>query len=109
MHQLPNVLGFSFGVVQMGLYALYRNATPRVPAKEVADDAKEAAISVDDSTFKVPGEHVVTIAKLSAAPPAVVELIKAQQPPEEAKVAKPAENGGTAAAPENIQRNADQV
>ena len=107
-HQLPNVLGFSFGVVQMGLYALYRNATPRVPAKEVADDAKEAAISVDDSTFKVPGEHVVTIAKLSAAPPAVVELIKAQQPPEEAKVAKPAENG-TAAAPANIQRNADQV
>ncbi|XP_066335489.1 bidirectional sugar transporter SWEET14-like [Miscanthus floridulus] len=105
---LPNVLGFSFGVVQMGLYALYRNATPRVPAKEVSDDAKEAAISVDDSTFKVPGEHVVTIAKLSAAPPAVVELIKAQQPPEEAKVAKPAENG-TAAAPANIQRNADQV
>ena len=56
MHQLPNVLGFTFGVIQMGLYKLYRNATPRVlPAN---DDAKEEAMSVDDSTFEVPGEHV---------------------------------------------------
>jgi solute carrier family 50 protein (sugar transporter) len=101
MYQLPNVLGFSFGVVQMGLYALYRNATPRMPAKEMADDdAKEATMSVDDSTLKVPGEHVVTIAKLTAAPAA------APQAPEEAKdKAKPAENG-TAASP---GRNADQV
>ncbi|CAO2149007.1 unnamed protein product [Urochloa humidicola] len=49
---LPNVLGFTFGVIQMGLYAIYRNATPRVPAKEVADD-------------KVP-EHVITVSKLGA-------------------------------------------
>ncbi|KAK3120448.1 hypothetical protein QOZ80_9AG0687780 [Eleusine coracana subsp. coracana] len=50
---LPNVIGFSFGVVQMGLYAFYRNATPRLPAKEVADD----------KDIKVP-EHVVTVEKL---------------------------------------------
>ncbi|CAN6372069.1 unnamed protein product [Urochloa humidicola] len=54
---LPNVLGFTFGVIQMGLYAIYRNATPRVPAKEVADD-KEGIV-------KAP-EHVVTIGKLAA-------------------------------------------
>ncbi|CAD6255658.1 unnamed protein product [Miscanthus lutarioriparius] len=115
---LPNVLGFTFGVIQMGLYALYRNATPRVlPANEVAnDDAKEEAMSVDDSTFEVPGEHVVTIAELTTAP-AVAELIKARDahladaalaplPPEEAK---PAESG-TAAAPANdVQLNAEQV
>ena len=56
--QLPNVLGFIFGVIQMGLYAIYRNATPRVPAKEVADDKEDVVV-------KVP-EHVVTIAKLGA-------------------------------------------
>ncbi|KAL6653902.1 hypothetical protein ACP70R_007367 [Stipagrostis hirtigluma subsp. patula] len=56
---LPNVLGFTFGVIQMGLYALYRNATPRLPAaKEVSDD--EASVT---DVIKVP-EHVVTIAKL---------------------------------------------
>jgi solute carrier family 50 (sugar transporter) len=48
------VIGFTFGVVQMGLYAFYRNATPRLPAKEAPDD-KEASV--------VP-EHVVTVAKL---------------------------------------------
>jgi solute carrier family 50 (sugar transporter) len=92
-HQLPNVIGFSFGVVQMGLYALYRNATPRVPAKDVADDA---------SKDKAPGEHVVvTIAKLTAAttaPAAAVaeDLVKVHDghPEEAAKgAAKPAENG----------------
>ena len=57
--QLPNVLGFTFGVIQMGLYAIYRNATPRVPAKEVADDKEDIVV------VKVP-EHVVTIAKLGA-------------------------------------------
>ncbi|EMS49335.1 Bidirectional sugar transporter SWEET14 [Triticum urartu] len=32
---LPNILGFAFGVIQMGLYALYRNATPRPAPKEL--------------------------------------------------------------------------
>ncbi|CAN6372063.1 unnamed protein product [Urochloa humidicola] len=56
---LPNVIGFTFGVIQMGLYAFYRNAKPRVLAKDVTD---EKAMAVDD-TLKVP-ELVVTIAKL---------------------------------------------
>ncbi|CAL4993113.1 unnamed protein product [Urochloa decumbens] len=65
---LPNVLGFTFGVVQMVLYAIYCNATPRVPAKEL----------------KVP-EHVVTIGKLGA--PAVElkthEVHPVESPPTE--------------------------
>ncbi|CAN6372104.1 unnamed protein product [Urochloa humidicola] len=56
---LPNVIGFTFGVIQMGLYAFYRNAKPRVLVKDVMD---EKVTAVDD-TLKVP-EHVVTIAKL---------------------------------------------
>ncbi|CAL4987938.1 unnamed protein product [Urochloa decumbens] len=56
---LPNVIGFTFGVIQMGLYAFYRNAKPMVLAKDVADEKAKAV----DGTLKVP-EHVVTIAKL---------------------------------------------
>jgi len=26
--QLPNTLGFVFGIIQMGMYLMYRNATP---------------------------------------------------------------------------------
>lgn len=112
MHQLPNVIGFTFGVVQMGLYALYRNATPRVPAKELADDAKEAAAV--DGTFKAPaGEHVVTITTLTAAP-AVTELIKARDahPAADAAVAPhPLEeaNADRLLAAAIAGRNAEQV
>jgi len=28
MMQLPNTLGFVFGIIQMGMYLMYRNATP---------------------------------------------------------------------------------
>ncbi|TVU25283.1 hypothetical protein EJB05_27775, partial [Eragrostis curvula] len=59
---LPNVLGFTFGVIQMGLYAFYRNATPRITAKEMEHD-KEAPMK---DVVKV-SEHVVTIAKLGAS------------------------------------------
>ncbi|CAO2141782.1 unnamed protein product [Urochloa humidicola] len=73
---LPNVLGFTFGVIQMSLYAIYRNATPRVPSKEVADD-------------KVP-EHVVTVSKLGA--PAVElrthEVHPVESPPTEEAAAE---------------------
>ncbi|TVU25288.1 hypothetical protein EJB05_27780 [Eragrostis curvula] len=55
---LPNVIGFTFGVIQMVLYAFYRNATPLLPAKEVSDDKEVSVTAVP----KVP-EHTVTIAK----------------------------------------------
>jgi solute carrier family 50 (sugar transporter) len=38
------VIGFTFGVVQMGLYAFYRNATPRLPAAKDAPDDKEHVV-----------------------------------------------------------------
>ncbi|KAG2562127.1 bidirectional sugar transporter SWEET14-like [Panicum virgatum] len=78
---LPNVIGFTFGVIQMGLYALYCNATPRLPAKGVDADKDNEAV---DDTVMVP-EHVVTIAKLGA--PAVemktCEVHPVESPPTE--------------------------
>ena len=59
--QLPNVLGFCFGVVQMVLYVLYMNKTP-VAVAEGKDAGGKLPSAAD--------EHVlVNIAKLSPALP----------------------------------------
>ncbi|CAL4984518.1 unnamed protein product [Urochloa decumbens] len=80
---LPNVIGFTFGVIQMGLYAFYRNAKPRVLAKDVADEKATAGV---DDTLKVP-EHVVTIAKLGEQAVHMVHPVESSPPPtEEAKL-----------------------
>jgi solute carrier family 50 (sugar transporter) len=58
--QLPNVLGFIFGVVQMVLYVFYMNKTPVAAA--VGKDAGKLPSAAD--------EHVlVNIAKLNPALP----------------------------------------
>jgi solute carrier family 50 (sugar transporter) len=57
--QLPNVLGFTFGVVQMALYMFYMNKTPLVA------EGKQAGTKLPAETE----DHVVNIAKLSPALP----------------------------------------
>jgi solute carrier family 50 protein (sugar transporter) len=60
--QLPNVLGFTFGVVQMVLYVFYMNKTPVVAGGKDADGKLPTTAAAD--------EHVlVNIAKLSPALP----------------------------------------
>jgi solute carrier family 50 (sugar transporter) len=57
--QLPNVLGFTFGLVQMALYMFYMNKTPLVA------EGKQAGTKLPAETE----DHVVNIAKLSPALP----------------------------------------
>lgn len=58
--QLPNILGFTFGVVQMGLYVFYMNATP------VAGEGKEGKGKLA-AAEELP--VVVNVSKLAAATP----------------------------------------
>ncbi|KAK3136567.1 hypothetical protein QOZ80_5BG0438600 [Eleusine coracana subsp. coracana] len=51
---LPNILGFTFGVVQMALYMFYMNKTP-------VAEGKEAGTKLPPES----DEHIVNIAKLS--------------------------------------------
>ncbi|KAL5204120.1 hypothetical protein ABZP36_008991 [Zizania latifolia] len=74
---LPNVLGFAFGVIQMGLYAMYRNSTPK--AASVVTKEMEVTAAEDNNSGGVkaaPGahEHIVNIAKLTTAATAGAEV-----------------------------------
>lgn len=93
--QLPNILGFTFGVVQMGLYVFYMNATPvagegkegkgKLAAAEelpvVVNVGKLAAATPDRSTGAV---HVHPVPRSCAAEAAVAEpevLVDIPPPP----------------------------
>uniref|UniRef100_A0A453MPL4 Bidirectional sugar transporter SWEET n=4 Tax=Aegilops tauschii TaxID=37682 RepID=A0A453MPL4_AEGTS len=61
-----NILGFAFGVIQMGLYAIYCNATPTLAPKEVDRPLPE---------------HVINVAKLGPTATIELNMPAAVQPP----------------------------
>ncbi|KAM3406490.1 hypothetical protein ACQJBY_000532 [Aegilops geniculata] len=95
---LPNILGFAFGVIQMGLYALYRNATPRPAPKEL-----DAPVS-DDGAVKS-SEHVVNIAKLGPAATAIeLNTHYPVNPPPSMKEGAAKESGVASASGEKLDK-----
>ncbi|GJM95691.1 hypothetical protein PR202_ga12462 [Eleusine coracana subsp. coracana] len=82
---LPNILGFTFGVVQMALYMFYMNKTPVAEGKEAGTKLPAEA-----------DEHVVNIAKLS---PALQEKNREVHPFTEIGI--PMRNCGAMAGPAN--------
>lgn len=56
MLQLPNTLGFLFGIIQMVMYLIYRNATP-VALDEPVKGQQELS-----------GGHIIDVVKMGTIP-----------------------------------------
>lgn len=55
MIQLPNTLGFVFGLIQMTMYMIYRNATP-------------VALNAPVKGQELSGGHIIDVGKMGTIP-----------------------------------------
>ena len=66
--QIPNVLGFAFGIIQMVLYAMYKGNTKKVvkDQKLPSDQIQSQLIVVEEETLPELAEQVIDVVKLRA-------------------------------------------
>ncbi|CAI9754026.1 unnamed protein product [Fraxinus pennsylvanica] len=62
---IPNVLGFSFGVVQMVLYVIYKNAEKKVVEEKLPEVKKEITALEDLKQLEL-NDQIIDVVKLSA-------------------------------------------
>ncbi|KAL0291412.1 UNVERIFIED_CONTAM: Bidirectional sugar transporter SWEET14 [Sesamum radiatum] len=63
---IPNVLGFSFGVLQMALYVKYKNASKTSEQKLPSDNIPNHIIVLEDGKISELTEQIIDIVKISA-------------------------------------------
>ncbi|GFZ17341.1 hypothetical protein Acr_26g0006110 [Actinidia rufa] len=66
--QIPNVLGFAFGIIQMVLYAMYKDNTKKVfkDQKLPSDQIQSQVIVVEEEKLPELAEQVIDMVKLRA-------------------------------------------
>ncbi|KAL0415625.1 UNVERIFIED_CONTAM: Bidirectional sugar transporter SWEET14 [Sesamum latifolium] len=62
---IPNILGFSFGVLQMALYVKYRNASKMSEQKLPSDNIPNHIIVLEDGKITELTEQIIDIVKIS--------------------------------------------
>lgn len=62
---VPNILGFTFGVIQMVLYGIYRNATP-IKEEKIPGELPKQVVILEENKIPELNDQIIDIAKINA-------------------------------------------